>query len=160
MIKDWVQEFGHSPVCHILLHIVVRAVISFSPPARTSSAVMLSTPADVPFFDNCTAAYTSLRRMGWSSSVSVLGQLSTDGSPPALQLYSSEQYSVHRFRISRSFVRHFPERSWTAVSFPCFIVVKSLTRSYALFLLYFLRFFQTHYAVLISRFLVPFSCTS
>ena len=32
---------------------------------------MLSTPADLPFFSNCTAASTSLRRMGWSSSVCV-----------------------------------------------------------------------------------------
>ena len=37
--------------------------------------------------------------MGWSSSVCVWGQFSTDGSPLALWLYSSEQYSVHRFSI-------------------------------------------------------------
>ena len=30
---------------------------------------MLSTPADFPFFSDCTAASTSLRRIGWSSSV-------------------------------------------------------------------------------------------
>ena len=50
----------------------------------TSSAWMLSTPADFPLFNDCTAASTSLRRMGWSSSVSVWGQFSTDGSPLAL----------------------------------------------------------------------------
>ena len=33
---------------------------------------------------------------------------------------SSEQYSAHRFSISHSFVRHFPERSWMVVAFPCF----------------------------------------
>ena len=64
---------------------------------------MLSTPADSPFFNDCIAAST-LWRMGWSSSVSVWGQFSTDGSPLALWLYSSEQYSVHRFSISRSSV--------------------------------------------------------
>ena len=50
--------------------IVVTAVITSSPPACTSSAGMLSTPADFPFFSDCTAASTSLQRMGWSSSVS------------------------------------------------------------------------------------------
>ena len=79
---------------------------------------MLSTQADFPFFNDCTAASTSLRRMGWSSSVSVLVQFSTDGSPLALYLYSSEQYSVHRFSMCRSSVRHFPELSWTVVAFP------------------------------------------
>ena len=50
------------------------------------------------------------------------------------------QYSVNRFSISRSSVRHFPERSWTVVAFPCFTVVKSFTSWYALLLLFFLRF--------------------
>ena len=101
---------------------------------------MVSTPADFPFFKKCTAAPTSLRRMGCSSSVSVWVQFSTDGSPLLLWLYSSEQYSVHRFSICRSSVRHFPERSWTVVTFPCFTVVKSFTSSYALLLLFFFRF--------------------
>ena len=57
-----------------------------------------------------------------------------------LSLYNSEQYSVHRFSICRSSVRHFPERSWTVVAFPCFTVVKSFTSWYALLLLFFLRF--------------------
>ena len=140
MTKDWVYGVGHSPVCQILLQIVVRAVITSSPPAWTSSAGMLSTPADFPFFNDCTAASTSLQRMGWSSSVSLWVQFSTDGSPLALWLYSSEHYSVHRFSICRSSVRHFPERSWTVVTFPCFTVVKSFTSSYALLLLFFLRF--------------------
>ena len=45
--------------------------------------------------------------------------------------------------ISSVFVillRHFPERSWTVVAFPCFTVVKSFTSWYALLLLFFLRF--------------------
>ena len=57
--------------------------------------------------------------------MSVWVQFSTDGSPLALWLYSSEQYSVHRFSICRSSVRHFPQRSWTVVTFPCFTVVQS-----------------------------------
>ena len=72
---------GHSPVCQILLQIVVRAVITSSSPVLTSSAGMLLTPADFPFFNNCSAA-TFLRRMERSSSV--WGQFSTDGSPLAL----------------------------------------------------------------------------
>ena len=140
MTKDWVHQVGHSPVCQILLQIVVRAVITSSPPAWISSAGMLSTPGDFPFFSDCTAASISLQRMRWSSSVSVWGQFSTDGSPLALWLYNSEQYSVHRSSICRSSVRHFPERSWTVVAFPCFTVVKSFTSWYALLLLFFLRF--------------------
>ena len=69
-----------------------------------------------------------------------LVQFSTDGSPLALWLYNSEQYFVHRFSICRSSVRHFPERSWTVVAFPCFTVVKSFTSWVALYLLFFLRF--------------------
>ena len=84
MTKDWVHGVGHSPVCQIFLQIVVRAVVTFSQPAWTSSVGMLSTAADFPFFNDCTAASTSLRRVGWSSSVPVWGQLSTEGSPLAL----------------------------------------------------------------------------
>ena len=46
MTKDWVRGVGHSPICQILLQIVVRAVITSSPPGRTNSAGMLSTRAD------------------------------------------------------------------------------------------------------------------
>ena len=52
---------------------------------------------------------------------------------------ASEQYAVPRFSICRSSVRHFPERSWTVVAFPCFTVVKSFTSWYALLLLFVLR---------------------
>ena len=88
MTRDWVHRVVHSPVRQILLQIVVRAVITSSPPAWISSAGMLSTPADFPFFSYCIAASTCLRRMGWSSSVSVRGHSSTDGSLLALWLYS------------------------------------------------------------------------
>ena len=127
MTKDWVHGVGHSPICQVLLQNVIRAVITSSPSVWTSSAGVLSTPADFPFFSDCTAASASLRRMGWLSSVSAWVQFSTDGSPLTLWLYSSEQYSVHQFSICRSSVRHFLERSWTVVAFPCFTVVKSFT---------------------------------
>ena len=78
MSKEWVHGVGHSPVCQIVLQVVVRAVIISFPPHWTSSAGMLLTQADVPFFNNCTAASTSFRRMGWSSSVFVRGEFSTD----------------------------------------------------------------------------------
>ena len=52
--------------------------------------------------------------------MSVWGRFSTNGSPLALWLYSSKQYSVHRFSICRSSVRHFPEGSWIVSSFPSF----------------------------------------
>ena len=141
MTKDWVHDVGHSAVCQILLQIVVRAVIISSPPAWTSSAEMLPTPADFPSFSDCTAASTFFERWGWSFSVSVWGQqFSTDGSPLALWLYSSVQYSVHQFSISHSSVRHFPELSWTVATFPYFTVVKPLVSWYALLLLFFPRF--------------------
>ena len=47
MTKDRVRGVGQSPVCQILLQIVVRAVVlTSSPPACTSSAGMSLTPAD------------------------------------------------------------------------------------------------------------------
>ena len=140
MTKDWVHGAGHSPVWRILVQSVVIDVITCSPPAWTSSAGMLSTQADFHFSNDCTGASTSLRRMGWSSSVFVWWQFSTDGSPLALWLYSSEQYSLHRFSISPSSVRNFPERSWIVIAFPCFTVVKSFTSLCALLLLFFLKF--------------------
>ena len=153
MIKDWIHGVGHSPLCQILLQIVVRAVITSSPPAWTSSAGMLSTPADFPFFNDCTATSTSLRRMWWSSSLSVWVEFSTDGSPLAFWLYSSEQYSVHRFSICRSSVRHFPERSWTVVAFACFTVVKSFTSCMPSYCCSSSDFLRSRYTVLLSSFL-------
>ena len=44
------------------------------------------------------------------------------------------QSSSGRFSICRSSLRHFPERSWTVVAFPCFTVVKSFTSWYAVLL--------------------------
>ena len=124
---------------------------------------MLSTPADFPFFNDCTAASISVRRMGWSSSVSLWVQFSTDGSPLALWLYNSEQYSIHRFSICRSSVRHFPERPWTIIAFPCFTVVKSFTSWYALLLLFFLRFSSISLLfgyLLCSREIIQSTCTT
>ena len=39
MTKDWVHGVGHFPVCQILLQIVVRVVITSSPPAWTSFTI-------------------------------------------------------------------------------------------------------------------------
>ena len=50
MTKDWGHGVCHSSVCQILLQIVVKAVITSSPPVWSSSAWMFSTPADFPFF--------------------------------------------------------------------------------------------------------------
>ena len=134
MTKDWVHGVGHSPVCQILLQIVVRPVITSSPPAWTSSTgccgLQLTSLSSVI----CSAASTSLRKMGWSSSVSVWVQFSTDGSPLALQLYSSEQYSVHRSSLS-------------PVGMPSYCCSSS-------------DFLQSRYTVLLSSLLSPFSCTS
>ena len=140
MTKDKVHGLGHSPVCQILSQIVVRAVITSSLPAWTSSVEMLSTLADFHFFSDYTVASNFLRRMAWSSSGSVWGPSSTNRSPLALWVYSSVQYSSHLFSISRSPVKHFPERSRTVLVTPCFTVVKSFTIWYALLLLFFLRF--------------------
>ena len=80
----------------------------------------------------------------------------------ALWLYSSEQYSVHRFSIFRSSVRHFPEQSWTVIALSSSIVGKSFTSWYALLLLFFLRFSSVslhcspiHYPVFFSLFRAP-----
>ena len=141
-----------------LLQIFVIAVITSSPPAWTSSAGMLSTPADFLFFDDSIAASTSFLRMGWLSSVSVWGQLSADGSQLVLLLYSSEQYSVHRFSISQFYVWHFPKQSWTAVAFPCFTVVKTFTSWYALLLLFSLRVSSISLHCFPIHFSFAFSC--
>ena len=53
MTEDWVQAVGHSPVSQISLQIVVRAVITSSPPAWASSAGMLLTPGDFPLLSDC-----------------------------------------------------------------------------------------------------------
>ena len=76
--KDWVHRACHSPVCQMLLQIVVRAVITFSP---LPGSVLLGC---------CRFQLTSLSSMielhppllcegwGWSSPVCVWGQFSTD----------------------------------------------------------------------------------
>ena len=94
MTKDWVHVVSHSPVRQILLQIVVRAVIVFSPPAWTSSGRMLSTPADFPFFNDRTVASTSLRRTGWSSSFCVWGQFSTVDPVPSHHTSQERQPAV------------------------------------------------------------------
>ena len=124
MTKDWVHGVGHPPACKILLQIVVRAVITSSLQAWTvllgCCRFQLTSPSSMIVLQ------PPLLCEGWgghplclSGDSSVLMNLHWP-----MQLYSSEQYSVHRFSICRSSVRQFPERSWTVVDFPCFTVVK------------------------------------
>ena len=56
-------------------------------------------------------------------------------------------------------MRHFPERSWTVVTFPCFTEVKSFTSWLAL-LLFFLRFSSVSLHCSPIQFSLVFSCTS
>ena len=90
MTKDWVHGVGHSPVCQILLQIVVRAVITSSPPAvllgcrllqltSLSSVIVLQPPL---LFEGrgCHPLYLSGDRS------------STDGS--ALALYCTARCSI------------------------------------------------------------------
>ena len=93
MTKDWVHGVGHSPVCQILLQIVVREVITSSPPAWISSAGTLSTPADFPFFSDCTAASTSLRKMGWYCSE--LYNYKANGGPSVLNCPQTDTEDDH-----------------------------------------------------------------
>ena len=80
---DVVHALGHSPACHILLHILVRKTISDSPPALISSPGMLSTPADFPLFSDLGATSTSVLSIGRLSSCSMDVKFSTAGSPLA-----------------------------------------------------------------------------
>ena len=87
-LEPWsVCHFSFRYSCH---NFHPKTMITSSPSASSSFAGMLSTPADFPFFDDCTTASISLRRMGWSSSVSIQEQFSTD-SLLAMWLYNSEQ---------------------------------------------------------------------
>ena len=101
---------------------------------------MLSTPADFPFHNNCTAASSFFAEDGVVILCICPGTVQYWSISIGLVVVQLRQYSVHRFSICRSSVRRFPERSWTEVAFPCFTVVKSFTSSYAVLLLFFLRF--------------------
>ena len=68
-MSDCVHGVGHSPVCQILLQILVRTSVTASPPCLISSAGILSIPADLPLFRDLIAASTSSFRMGKSSSL-------------------------------------------------------------------------------------------
>ena len=55
MRSNWVYGVGHFFIIHILFHMAVRALMTCSPPALISSAGILSTPDDFPFFSAFTA---------------------------------------------------------------------------------------------------------
>ena len=54
----------------------------------------LLTPAHFTFFNGCTAASTSVRRIGWSSSVSVWGQFNTDEPPSEMGFRGSQVWGI------------------------------------------------------------------
>ena len=92
MTKDWALEVCHSDVCQVLLQVVAKVMTTSSPPAWTSSARMLSTPADFPFFNDWTAASTFLPKMEWLS----LGQFST---VIELHWHHTYQRTIHCFHM-------------------------------------------------------------
>ena len=107
MTTDLVHKVGHSLACQILFKIVMRAVITSSQPAWTSSAGMLSTPADEGWGDHplCLSGNSSvLMDLHW----------------PCDCTAQSSTLPIGSISICRSSVRHFPERSWTICSFPLF----------------------------------------
>ena len=118
----------------------MRSVITSSCPfAWTSSARILSTPADFPFLNGYTAASAALRRWGRRRLC-----LSWD-SPALMDLHwpcncTAQSSILSKGSVSPVLLRQFPERSWIVVAFPCFTVVTSFTSWYALLLLFFLRF--------------------
>ena len=67
MASDWVHGVAHFFVIHILLHMTIRALTTCSSSALISFAVILSTPADFPFFNAFTVASISSCRMAKSS---------------------------------------------------------------------------------------------
>ena len=155
MTKDWVHSVGHSPVCQILSQIVVRAVITSSPPASTSSAGMLSTPADFPFFSDCTAASTSLRRIGRSSSV-CLGTVQYWWISIGLVIVQLSAVLCPSVQYLLYFCEAFPELSWAVIDFTCFTVVKISRVGMPSYCCYFSDFLQSHYTVLLSSFCFAF----
>ena len=92
-----------------------------------NSAGILSIPADFPIFNAWIAASTSLSNIGKLSWFDGSFTVSTDISPSALCVYSSEQYSVQRFRTSVLSVMHFPSLSCTLTIILSFFFVSSFT---------------------------------
>ena len=142
MTKDWVHWVGHSSACQILLQIVVRVVITSSPPAWTSYAWMSSIPADFPFFNDCTAA--PLLCEGWGGHPLCLSGYSSvlmDLHWPCGCTAQSSILSISLVSVALLLGIFLNDLQFaTVVTFPCFTVVKSITSWYALLLLFFLRF--------------------
>ena len=101
---------------------------------------MLSTPADFPVFNYCTAASTSLRRMGWSSSVSVLGQFCTWWISIGLVGVQHRAVFCPSIQYLSLFCKTFSWMILDSSRFPLFHSGQSFTSWYALLLLFFLRF--------------------
>ena len=64
LTNDCVHDFGHLPVFHIKLEMVIRTSMILTAPVRISYAGMLSMPGDLPIFSELTAVSSSCRRIG------------------------------------------------------------------------------------------------
>ena len=105
MTKDWVHGVGHSPVCKILLQIVMRVVVTSSPPAWTSIAGMLSTPAErkghqlahIRFTHHARISPQWLSELKWLClSVSCLVKAKTIDFLRLIESSSQKLFEVHR----------------------------------------------------------------
>ena len=145
MTKDWVNETGHSPVCQ-----------SFAP-ASTSSAGMLSTPADFPF--SVIVLRPPLFYEGWGGRPLCLGTVQYCWISLSLVIVQLRVVFCPSVPYLSFFCQPF---SWTILnssSFPLFhssqvfhdLVCSLTVSSY---------FLQSNYTVLLSSFLLPFSRTS
>ena len=118
----WVQGFGHSPVCQILLQIVTRAVITSSPPAWTSFARKLSNPSDL--LSSMIVLQPPPLCKGWGCcplylSADSLVLMNIQG--PYDRTAQSSILSIISVTLRFS-VKHSPKQSWIVVAFPCLIL--------------------------------------
>ena len=143
----------------------MKAVITSSPLALTSSVGLLLTPADFPFFNDCTAASTSLQRTGRGGGVVLcvcLGTVQYKQISVSLVIihlravfYPSVQYLLF-------FCEAFSRTILESISFPLFHCGQD-SHSRAGMPSYRCSssdFLQSHCTVLLSSFLLPFSSTS
>ena len=137
LIRDWVHGMGHSPVCHILLQILWKALVTASPPARTAPPRHCVSLEIFPSWAISQLLPPLPARLGNYQCRLLVGQSAPQGHP-RLWMYSSAQYSVRLFRMSLVSVRQFPSLSCMVLVFPCFVLVRVFTNWYAFLLLFFL----------------------
>ena len=105
------HAFGHFPVFHIELQMVVRTSMILSSLVRISSE-MLSMLGDLSIFSELTAVSLSCLSIGSCVFLFSLMTYSTAVSPVTGWLYSSVKYSVHLLIIASSNVKQFHFLSW------------------------------------------------